>query len=364
MFLGCDTDALRAIADRMEASGHATADAAAAIARAIETVPWHGADAEAFRADVRAGLVVALDRIAERCHALAAEGRAQSREQDEASAPDVAPMPGATLPLLTPMPGPGTPPVPVHAPRPGATLRERLHAWLDRVLPLDEGPSQGFITDVVGQEHGLRAEKAWADVSVHAGRVSGGVGPLGTVEAIAVDEVNKRIGTYEVTQGVRDGDGAVAMDGVLTGRLANADQLFAALELTPLAPLGVTGSMVTGRANEVWWALRSEAIAEEAEGGESRGSATRYLLQAPRRALEDDVRSFVERVPGPAGDVGSLATEGLISAHRAGERTSDESHRAASEALREVPGVDEALSMPRRLAESPRHGVERIRDRV
>lgn len=362
MFLGCDTDALRAIADRMEASGHATAEAAAAIERAIETVPWDGVDAEAFRADVRAGLVVALGRIAETWQMLAAEGRAQSREQDEASAPDPAPMPGATLPLLPP--GPGVPPVPVRAPSPDATLRERLRAWLDRVLPLDEGPSRGLFSDVLGPEHGPRAEEAWADVSVHAGRASGGIGPLGTVEAIAVDEVNKRIGSYEVTQGVRDGDGAVAMDGVLTGRLANADQLFAALELTPLAPLGVAGSTVTGRANEVWWGLRSDARAEEAEGGESRGSATRYVLQAPRRALEDHVRPFVERVPGPAGDVGSLATEGLISAHRAGERTSDETHRAASEALREVPGVDEALSMPRRLAESPRHSVERIRDRV
>lgn len=360
MFLGCNTDGLRAIADAMDRAARALAAIAAGIAWGVEAVPWEGPDAEAYRLEVRAGILEGLERAIEEWRERAEEARRHAQEQDEASAPE----PADTAPAGTSPSAPTAPATPAAPtlPRLPFGLYARRPGLLDRVLPVDPGPSRGWFQDSLGEETGAHAERDWAKLSAQAGAASATPSPIGSAEAIVVDAANARLGEYEVSQGLRDGDHAAVVDGLITARLAKADGIFATLELTPLAPLGVAGSSVTGSLNGAWWGLRGAALAEEEDGGTSRGSATRYLMQTPRRLDEETIQPLAEKLPAPLGRPISQAGTTLAEVEREAEDGWDRASATQRDMLLAVPGVEETLSLPRRIAESPRHSIERIRE--
>ena len=89
--LGADTDALRRLAERFDASAEDVEDAVDAAVRAIAEVDWRGADADAFRSDavhaIRSLGAALADRAVRSADALCRQADAQ----DEASAADGSP---------------------------------------------------------------------------------------------------------------------------------------------------------------------------------------------------------------------------------------------------------------------------------
>ncbi len=352
MFLGCDVEALRAHARMMTATRTMIDGRAELLMTSIGAARWDGDDADAFRADAASHLVEPLRRLAAawRAHALALAVHAD--EQDAVSAGETA------------------------SPAPGQRLLDRLvlgpssdaagpvEGFLDRVAPLDPGPSRGFFGDALGAERGARAERLWNQVTQHAATQSASLPRsmtdyLGAAEALVVDDANRRLGVYEAMQGARDGDLFRVADGGVSYGLAGADEAANVLKFTPAAPIGWLSAHVTGRVNGAWAGIRGAALDDEDAGG----SPSRYLLQTPNRIDADVLEPLADRVSGPLGDglraLGAHPAVGLSVV----EHEIDEAGARVADGIESSPVLRPLHELPRRWAEGPRHGVEALRRR-
>lgn len=346
-FLGCDTDALRDTARLLGAASARAEAAAAELAASGAALAWEGPDADAFRDALGHRAVAGVARLAAAWRAAAVTLCREAEDQDATSAP-----PGAAASA----PGQGEPAAPDSGLRPAHELLE----WL---LPLDDGPSRGFFTDLAGTEAGPELEHGWVGVTQKSALAGMGIGragrgPLGSLRAVATDRANMGIGFYEASQGVRDGDALRVADGVTTWSLSAADGLANALELTPLAPMGRVVSPITGAAVWAWAEARDSTLADP----DAQGSPSRHLLRTPIRLEEEVIRPLTERLPEPIGE--PLGRAGAIGSHAAAA-VEDIDDLIAGRWRGAIDGtaVDDVLSLPRRSVEAPRHAVEAWRQR-
>ncbi|UYG17769.1 hypothetical protein BRM3_04930 [Brachybacterium huguangmaarense] len=348
MFLGCDVEALHARARTMTRTAAWIEHRAATIEATLGAARWEGDDAEAFGADAASRLVAPLRRLAAAWREHARALAAHADEQDAVSTGEGRAPGGRLLDRL------------VLGPSPHET--DPVSETLDRLAPLDPGPSRGFFGDALGQEQGRRAERLWNEVTQHAAEHSSGTARrkaslLGAVEALVVDDANRRLGIYEATQGARDGDLFRVADGGVSYGLAGADEVANALKFTPAAPIGWLSAQVTGRANGAWARARGAALDDEDAGG----SPSRYLMQAPARIDADVLEPLADRVGGPVGD--GLRTLGAYPATSLSvvEHEIDRAGARVAEGIERSPVLRPLHELPRRWAEAPRHGAERLR---
>lgn len=347
-FLGCDTDALRDTARLLGAASARAEAAAAELAASGAALAWEGPDADAFRDVLAHRAVAGLARLAAAWRAAAVTLCREAEDQDATSAPSAAS--GPSVPSAASISS-------------AASARRPIHELLERLLPLDDGPSRGFFTDLAGTEAGPELEHGWVGVTQKSALAGMGIGragrgPLGSLRAVATDRANMGIGFYEASQGVRDGDALRVADGVTTWSLSAADGLANALELTPLAPMGRVVSPITGAAVWAWAEARDSTLADP----DAQGSPSRHLLRTPIRLEEEVIRPLAERLPEPIGE--PLGRAGAIGSHAAAA-VEDIDDLIAGRWRGAIDGtaVDDVLSLPRRSVEAPRHAVEAWRQR-
>lgn len=357
MFIGCDPERLREAAAELE-HGAAELDArAASTAAGFATVPWHGPDADRARDEAHSRLVEPLRVLAIRARGCAQTLRADAEEQDAVSAPDG----GGAMPVPTGAFGAATAGGIAHL---ASTARSAAGAGagadpsgdgdlaraMRHGMPVHVEPSRGLFGDLAGPG----AEELWLDASDHAAKASMKPGGASAVEAIVADTIGVAHADYEIAQGVDEGDPFRVADGLVERRLASADALFNALELTPAAPIGMVGSGITGGLLQGWNDLRRDALADEAGGGEGEGSVARYVLQTPRRIDEDVVQPWAQRTGGPLGEAVGTVSAGVADGEERFEEAMDRGTSRIRSRLSDIPGADSVLAAPRTAVEMPR----------
>lgn len=385
MFLGCDPKQLRRFAAQLASMSAGLDGARDALAHGIAAVEWDGEDAERFRSDAASGLLPGFSGLAESLRHAASSVSEEAAQQDAASASEPAGAVGGSVgaSIRTMAPGDSRAQAVAastgsgaHAAAHGAAPPRGLLAGIpgigwgaadpgpdsDVFGPIPTGPSDGMLRDALGETSGPRAEQAWLDATDLGAAASAKAGPVPAVAAIMVDAVNGQMAQYEMLNGVRDGDATAIADGLVTAHLTGNDTMFNALELTPIAPVGVIGSRVSGPLLERWNALRREAIADEAAGGASQGSPVRYLMQAPVRYNEETIQPWADAHPGAVGDAVGDIGDGAARAEREVEQAQDETVAWVRDQIYRVPGAEEALALPRQMADVPRRYIPGLRD--
>ena len=268
-FLGADTEALRAYAERMSTGAVQIEDLAVRLGSAVDSVVWVGPDADAFREEwasrVRSLIESSLDELRRRAQELERD----AEEQDETS--------GAG--------GDGSGSgVGRSAPGDDRSPGEMISDWLEDYEPLE---SDGFWGDLLG-DNGIIGLDSWAAVSSAIDVVGMfDVGTWGDVLNIAGDAASMGIAVYDGMQAFQDGDLFGTLDAGITYGINSLDLAVTTVGMIPhpiTKGIGLIGGPITGALDIGWNGLTvATAHNPDSVGG---GSPSRALLETPGYAVE------------------------------------------------------------------------------